>query len=383
MRMIKKAAALSIICAMMPSAFQAFAASPDFARTAEEWSRLQDDRIEYTELADLIHEYNVTVLNNQYELQKFRQDYGDTNSEVADAYRSLANDFYDSVTGDSDASAMVSDLQLETQAKNMLKQADDSLEDSRIYVLTYEQVEKNLVVTAQSNMINYYRQQLELKQLELTLASAQLDLQQANVKYGAGTMTAVEVMQYQETVEDTRQQINTKAFEIEDTRETLQVSLGWKHNDTPEIDELPAVDLETVSQLDPDADLTQAQENNYTLRINQRKLENAVSQTTRDSLTITIQNNETKIGNSLAAAYKTVLTQQINYEQAQNTLAIENTNLNVASYRLQAGVITQAEYQQQAYTVESSELAVKIAELDLLEAYETYAWNVNGLATAE
>ncbi len=359
------------------------AASPEFSRTAEEWARLQDDKIEYGELADLIHEYNATVQNNQYEYRKFREDYGDTKSDVSDAYRSLANDFYNSVSGNSDASSMVSDLQMETQAKNMLKQADDNLEDSKIYYLTYEQVEKSLVVTAQSNMIDYYRQQLELEQQNITLASSQLDLQLANVKQSAGTMTAIEVMQYQQNVQDTQQQIKNTEFQISSTREAFQVSLGWKHNDNPEIDTLPAVDTDTVSQLNPDADLEQALENNYTLQINKRKLENAASQTTRDSLATTIQNNERKIGNSLTSAYKTVQTKQINLEQARNTLAIENSNLSVAATKHQAGVITQMEYQQQVYTTQTSEISVKIAELDLLEALETYEWNVQGLATAE
>ena len=43
------------------------ASSPEFSRTAEEWSALQDDNLEYSEIADLIHEYNPTVQNNQYE----------------------------------------------------------------------------------------------------------------------------------------------------------------------------------------------------------------------------------------------------------------------------------------------------------------------------
>jgi len=40
----------------------AYAGSPEFARTAEEWAGLKDNVMEYGELADLIHEYNVTVM---------------------------------------------------------------------------------------------------------------------------------------------------------------------------------------------------------------------------------------------------------------------------------------------------------------------------------
>lgn len=42
----------------------ALAASPEFARTTEEWAKLRDNVLEYDELEDLIHEYNPTVQNN-------------------------------------------------------------------------------------------------------------------------------------------------------------------------------------------------------------------------------------------------------------------------------------------------------------------------------
>lgn len=126
------------------------AASPEFARTEEEWATLRDDTIEYEELADLIHEYNATVQNNAYEYRKFREDYGDTNEEVSSAYYDLAQDFYNDISGDDDASSMMSDLNLEIQGDSMMEQADETLEDSKIYQLTYEQAEKSLVVTAQT-----------------------------------------------------------------------------------------------------------------------------------------------------------------------------------------------------------------------------------------
>ena len=45
---------------------KAWAASPEFARTEEEWTKLEDNTIEYWELEDLVHEYNATVQNNYY-----------------------------------------------------------------------------------------------------------------------------------------------------------------------------------------------------------------------------------------------------------------------------------------------------------------------------
>ena len=78
--------------AVLSAAFSApaFASSPEFARSAEEWAQLRDNKIEYGELEGLIEEYNATVQNNQYSYRKFRDDYGDTNDEVSNEYLKLA-----------------------------------------------------------------------------------------------------------------------------------------------------------------------------------------------------------------------------------------------------------------------------------------------------
>ena len=102
-------------------AYNVYGASPDFARTEEEWAKLKDNVIEYDELEALIHEYNATVQNNQYTYQKFRQDYGDTNEEVAQEYYKLAQDYYNDMSGDDDASSRMSDLNLQIQGDNMEK----------------------------------------------------------------------------------------------------------------------------------------------------------------------------------------------------------------------------------------------------------------------
>lgn len=361
----------------------ALGASPEFARTEQEWARLQDNVIEYDEIPDLIHEYNATVQNNQYDYQKFREDYGDTNSDVADAYNDLAQDFYDDMSGETDAGSMMSDLQLDIQARNMLKQADNTLEDSKIYLLTYEMAEDNLAATAQSNMISYHKKQLELeqKQTDLELAREKYSLEQ--VKQAAGTVTAVDVLTAKESLQSSENNIKELESGIENLKEELYISLGWKHNDSPDIKELPQMDVSRIDGMDPDRDLETALENNYTLKINKRKLENARSKTTRESLEIKIRNNEKQIGASLSSAYKNVLSARLSYEQAVAEAQLEETNTNIAAGKLQAGMMTSLEYKEQEYKMESSRLNAEMAAVSLFQAMETYDWSVKGLASAE
>ncbi len=365
------------------SPMAALGASPEFARTEQEWARLQDNVIEYDEIPDLIHEYNATVQNNQYNYQKFREDYGDTNSDVADAYNDLAQDFYDDMSGETDAGSMMSDLQLDIQARNMLKQADNTLEDSKIYLLTYEMAEDNLAATAQSNMISYHKKQLELeqKQTDLELAREKYSLEQ--VKQAAGTVTAVDVLTAKESLQSSENNIKELESGIENLKEELYISLGWKHNDSPDIKELPQMDVSRIDGMDPDRDLETALENNYTLKINKCKLENARSKTTRESLETKIRNNEKQIGASLSSAYKNVLSARLSYEQAVAEAQLEETNTNIAAGKLQAGMMTSLEYKEQEYKMESSRLNAEMAAVSLFQAMETYDWSVKGLASAE
>lgn len=359
------------------------ASSPDFARTEEEWAGLNDNLIEYDELADLIHEYNATVQNNLYDYKKFREDYGDTNDDVSREYYRLAQDFYSDMSGDDDAGSLIADLNLQIQADNMMKQADETLEDSGIYLLTYEQAEKSLVVSAQSDMISYYKKLLEREQKEAQLEEAQRAYELSQVQLAAGTATQLEVLTARESVQTAENELTQLDSDIQNLKESFFVLLGWKHNDSPEIGELPDIDLSWIDEMDPDGDLAQAIENNYTLRINKRRLENAKDQTTRDSLNTSIANNEKKIGSSLSSAYKTVLSSKLAYEQAEARAQLEAENTRVAASRLQAGIITPKEYQEQENKSSSAHIDMEAAGLTLLEDMEAYRWSVNGLAAAE
>ena len=361
----------------------AFASSPEFARTEEEWNRLRDNKMEYGEIEGLVQEYNVTVQNNQYNYRKFREDYGDTNEEVAGAYYDLAMDFLNMMSNEDDAGSMMSDLSLQMQADNMLARADDTLEDSKIYLLTYEQAEKNIVATAQAGFINYYKLLLQKQQQEAAVSNAEESLNYAGLQRSAGMVTDLEVLNAQEARQKALDQLVQTERSIRSQQENLNVLLGWKHDDTPEMGELPPVDEGRVSRMDPAADLAAALENNYTLRINRRKLENARDGLTKENLQTAIANNERKIGNSLNSASRSVLTAQLQLQQARAALALAQQDLNLASGKLSAGMITQREYNTSARALQNAQFSVRSAELTLFTAMENYDWAVKGLAAAE
>lgn len=388
MKILKRACFLGM-AGMMAAAspVSAFAASPEFARTAEEWAKLRDNVIEYDELEDLIQEYNVTVQTNQLDLSEFKQKYGNTRDDVSGKYRDLANEIYASVDyPDADDPTygyiVASVLMAEVQAKNMEKQADDNLEDSEIIYLNYKQAEKTLVTVAQSNMISYEKGQLEQKQAEIALQQAQTALETTRTRQAVGSATQVEVLNAQEAVQTAERNIETSKSGIENVRQKLQVMLGWKYSDTPEIRKVPASDMDRIAAMNPQEDKEKALENNYTLMVNKRKLANAGSNNTKESLESTIADNERKIGSALVTNYQNVLAAKLAYDQAVADLELENRNMQSMAVQYQQGNVSQNQYDNQQYTVQMKELAVQIADLNLFQTMETYDWSVNGLASA-
>lgn len=387
MKIAKHALSLGMAGMMAAAApLAAYASSPEFARTAEEWAKLRDNVIEYDELEDLIQEYNVTVQTNQLDLSDFKQKYGDTKDDVSSKYQDMANEIYASVDyPDADdptyGYVVASVLMAEVQAKNLEQQADDNLEDSEIVYLNYKQAEKTLVTVAQTNMINYEINQLELEQAQVALEQAQTALSTTQTRQAVGTATQVDVLNAMETLQTAQRTIESTKSGIETVRQKLQVMLGWKYNDTPEIRKVPASDMSRIDAMNPQQDKEKALENNYALKVNRKKWSNAGSTNTRESLDATIADNERKIGSSLETNYQNVLTAKLAYDQAAADLELEKRNLQTMTVQYQQGDISQNQYDNQQYTVRTKELAVEIADLNLFQAMETYDWSVNGLAS--
>ena len=68
---------------------QVLAASPQFAYSTEKWASLQDDKLEFDEIADRIHEYNSTVEKNRIEYKDYQ---GKDSNEIAQEYYDAADE---------------------------------------------------------------------------------------------------------------------------------------------------------------------------------------------------------------------------------------------------------------------------------------------------
>lgn len=368
----------AVLAAAAPTG-TAWAGSPEFARSAEEWAKLRDNVMEYDELAGLIHEYNVTVQNNQ---RDYNEKKNKTSDEIAQDYRDAADAVRSSMSGDDSPQAIMQDSMAEAQALSLEQQADDNVEDSEIFKMTYDQTEATLVSNAQTNMISYHQKarDLDLKKKNRELLAAIYD--SVVLKMNHGMATQMDVLTAQENLQNADAAILTAESDLENTRQKLCVMLGWRYDASPEIREIPAVDLNRIQSMDPAADKARALENNYTLRINKKKLANSSNNSKKESLQMTIDDNIQRIGSSVDSAYKNVIQSQTAYQQAAVSLEVASKNMEAAERKMQIGTLSRLDYLNQQYAYLQAQVAMEDASMALFQAVESYDWNINGLASA-
>lgn len=368
----------AVLAAAAPTG-TAWAGSPEFARSAEEWAKLRDNVMEYDELAGLIHEYNVTVQNNQ---RDYNEKKNKTSDEIAQDYRDAADAVRSSMSGDDSPQAIMQDSMAEAQALSLEQQADDNVEDSEIFKMTYDQTEATLVSNAQTNMISYHQKarDLDLKKKNRELLAATYD--SVVLKMNHGMATQMEVLTAQENLQNADAAILTAESDLENTRQKLCVMLGWRYDASPEIREIPAVDLNRIQSMDPAADKAKALENNYTLRINKKKLANSSNNSKKESLQMTLDDNIQRIGSSVDSAYKNVIQSQTAYQQAAVSLEVASKNMEAAERKMQIGTLSRLDYLNQQYAYLQAQVAMEDASMALFQAVESYDWNINGLASA-
>ncbi len=368
----------AVLAAAAPTG-TAWAGSPEFARSAEEWAKLRDNVMEYDELAGLIHEYNVTVQNNQ---RDYNEKKNKTSDEIAQDYRDAADAVRSSMSGDDSPQAILQDSMAEAQALSLEQQADDNMEDSEIFKMTYDQTEATLVSNAQTNMISYHQKarDLDLKKKNRELLAATYD--SVVLKMNHGMATQMDVLTAQENLQNADAAILTAESDLENTRQKLCVMLGWRYDASPEIREIPAVDLNRIQSMDPAADKAKALESNYTLRINKKKLANSSNNSKKESLQMTIDDNIQRIGSSVDSAYKNVIQSQTAYQQAVVSLEVASKNMEAAERKMQIGTLSRLDYLTQQYAYLQAQVAMEDASMALFQAVESYDWNLSGLASA-
>ena len=358
----------------------ALAASPEFARTPEEWERLRDNTLEYEEIPDLIREYNSTVQNNMISYGDYR---GKDANEIAEDYREAAQTLYDSVVWPSEDDTGYAMLYsaaetAQAQARQLEKMADENVSDGMIIKWQYDQVEASLSSTAQNLMSQYYQLLENRKTAEAGKELAEASLRSVETQASLGMATENDVLTAREAVKTAEAGVISAESNIPSVKQNLQVMTGWAYNSEPEIAQMPPVDVTRIDAMNLETDLEKALENNYTLLIAKRTLENTSDAANQQIQRQTIANTEQQIASGLTDLYSQVLQARNTYDQARSALGLEEKNMAAAETKYGLGMISRLEYLQARNAYVESQANFRIQELALQSAMDAYDWALRG-----
>ena len=366
--------------------FQAFAQrSPEFAYSAEKWATLRDNKLEFDEISDLVHEYNPTVVQNEISYKDYLTKNRD---DVAQDYYDKANEIYSNISyPDLDdanyGSGVEAALRNEQQAKSLIEQGDENTDDQATMRIQYDQAEAKLAKQAQGLMITYWTQYYNLDGQKARVEQAKLSYQSEQNRLAAGMSTQSKVLSAKESVSNAEAALVTAESNLASTKESLCLMLGWGYGADVEIAELAEPDQSKIAAIDVNADIQAALENSYAYCLTKKQLTNARTDSVKEKLSETEKNQRETISNSVKSAYDSLLLAQSGYEQAQSALTLQEVSMKSADAKLAAGTITKNTYESQKASYTTAQVTAQTQKLSLLQAMNDYDWAVNGLASAE
>lgn len=364
-----------ILCISCIGTFYAQAVSPPFARSKEEWNLLEDDNLYYDEIADLIHEYNATVVSNEYDYNQWKDTYGTTAEELSMELRSMAMD----LESPSQNLTEIEVIQNQALARQYRIQADENTDDATTTRWSYESAEASIVMQAKIAFVTYYLRKAQYEAANVQLEILKNSLSQTELLVSAGMATNMDLMSTRKNVSDQEVAAKSALDAIETSRQSLIIMFGWSGMDEPNIGPAPEISDETLNAINLGEDIDKGLLNNYTLKIDQRKLSNARYPEVKDELEKDIQDDDSNIRASISSAYNDLQNARLSLESANSALNQAINNASVLGVSYSAGLATALDYNNANLKMQSAQVSVDMAKLSLAISYITYSSYVDGL----
>lgn len=349
----------------------AMAMTPEFGRSAEEWARLRDNVLEYGEIEDLVYEYNVTVINNSL---AYNRENARDRLEVANAYLDQADQALTAYENTSNPQLLVAARQAEQAAENNVSEGDRTAS-----MIENRKTEKGIAKQAQTAMNTYFQLQCQLTAQEKNRELLNAAVDSATARKNQGMATGVDVLNARQSVQNADAQIIALKSQIEDTRQNLIITLGWKQSDMPEIRPMPEVNMDRIAAMNVEADTQKALAADYALQLDQRKVNNSITDANKNIYKKAVDKDKQEVAVAVSDGYQKVLQAKSSYDEAVLNQEVEIKNWNAAGIKHQLGTISGMEYLQAEAAMVKAQMDREVKNLELFQAMENYDWVIKGV----
>ena len=353
-------------------------------RSEEEWAKLRDNVISWEEIGDLVHEYNPTVSSLW---RNFRESdsKGSYNVNVEEA-RNQVEEAYEKALSAADGNSVaeaLAEMQYQSNSSNFSADTVAQNADREIAKLSVEQTEQNTIETIKKSFISRESTGLQKQIDALSLADAKSAQESTERKKAIGKATQIDVLTAKEAYDQANLSLTKNNSAFDKMTELLRVNLGWKASDTPEMPVIPSLSAEQLTAVNLVEDSKTALQNNYSLRISERKLNLSTGDANRQNLTRSISTAKEKIQSDMLSRYQSLK----QAEEAKRQAELQASNAQQAYQKAERGYklgsVSRVDFEKAKNASDTASLQKQQADLKLYEEYLDYQAGKNGLATAE
>lgn len=356
-------------------------------------SKLQDNVLEYDELALRVREYNPNISEAWRKYGESKEDYQNMLTELEGTYDDSMDNIDAVLKPLKQAEKLMPQLKGTVKQMSSLKSGYHSLvqgirdtvtnwDTSKRNTSQIRQYEKQVISGAQSAMIGYNTIVDNKATLEtmVDLYQKQCDMYQRMAALGLANQT--DVVSAQTSLIGAKSQLASLQSQEDSVYRTLCLLLGYDTDSGVEIRNLPDFDMSRLDGMNLEADTKKAIGNNYTL-IGQRTSAKGETNAQIAARLNTIEEGEQKLTIEMQRLYQDVLDKKAAYEAAMTGYEAAEKSNGAAQRQYQNGLLSEMQYVGTQISYNQKKVAKESAELDLWTAMNAYDWGIEGLAAVE
>lgn len=356
-------------------------------------SKLQDNVLEYDELALRVREYNPNISEAWRKYGESKEDYQNMLTELESTYDDSMDNIDAVLKPLKQAEKLMPQLKGTVKQMSSLKSGYHSLvqgirdtvtnwDTSKRNTSQIRQYEKQVISGAQSAMIGYNTIVDNKATLEtmVDLYQKQCDMYQRMAALGLANQT--DVVSAQTSLIGAKSQLASLQSQQDSVYRTLCLLLGYDTDSGVEIRNLPDFDMSRLDGMNLKADTKKAIGNNYTL-IGQRTSAKGETNAQIAARLNTIEEGEQKLTIEMQRLYQDVLDKKAAYEAAMTGYEAAEKSNGAAQRQYQNGLLSEMQYVGTQISYNQKKAAKESAELDLWTAMNAYDWDIEGLAAVE
>ncbi|WP_040461099.1 TolC family protein [Lachnoanaerobaculum saburreum] len=340
----------------------------------ETWAKLMDNTLEYSEIEDLVKNFNVNISSAW---SKFNDNINSLNLAI-DTLRSAKREMSSDATAAMNNGDIVNTMLYKAQGKGlgMSIQAMGTAKDKLSRQITaanapIRNAQEQVVSGVRAIMIGYKNIENQEKILDSMINMYEETLRVVNQTGSLGLSTNTDIIKAQSDLTNARANLLTLKANKDKLYRTLITMCGWSPDADVTVADIPDVSDDDINKLNPSVDINTAIGNNATL-IKNRHNTSSKSSSFVDAKLYQSSQDEDILRANINELYNNIITDNGNLAAANAGLEASKATQNALDTQKSMGMISTAQYLGGRLSVLQKQAEEKSARLQLNTDYNAY-----------